>query len=190
MRCPWCRRMVPVPDRPYAAAARSTSVASRAPGDGTTRAVGRRLLQRTRAMRRRFRASVRPSEAAAPAPCGMQPAALTPSGQARRTTATGTAALRHGPRHRAGSPAAGEPTAGDSVLPCSRGRQPQGSDYIYSTAPLQLSTEYEIFINATDNSTLPPFINAIEIFSVISTTNVVTDSSDGTILADKLEHGN
>jgi hypothetical protein len=67
------------------------------------------------------------------------------------------------------------------------------SDSMYSTTPLRRSAQYEVFINATANSTLPPFINAIEIFSVISTTNVVTDSSDGTYVlavADVLEHGN
>jgi hypothetical protein len=54
------------------------------------------------------------------------------------------------------------------------------SDYSYSTAPLPASTRYNVSINATANSTLPPFINAIEVYSVISTTGVGTDSSDGT----------
>ncbi|KAF8727327.1 hypothetical protein HU200_018929 [Digitaria exilis] len=52
------------------------------------------------------------------------------------------------------------------------------SDSSYSTAPLPASTRYTIPINATANSTLPPFINAIEVYSVISTTNVGTESSD------------
>jgi hypothetical protein len=52
------------------------------------------------------------------------------------------------------------------------------SDYSYSTAPLPASTRYNVSINATANSTLPPFINAIEVYSVISTTGVGTDSSD------------
>nr|CAB3464672.1 unnamed protein product [Digitaria exilis] len=52
------------------------------------------------------------------------------------------------------------------------------SDSSYSTAPLPASTRYTIHINATANSTLPPFINAIEVYSVISTTNVGTESSD------------
>lgn len=37
---------------------------------------------------------------------------------------------------------------------------------------------YNISINATDNSTLPPIINAIEVFSVIPTTNIGTDLQD------------
>ncbi|GJM89512.1 hypothetical protein PR202_ga05713 [Eleusine coracana subsp. coracana] len=38
--------------------------------------------------------------------------------------------------------------------------------------------QYNISINATANSTLPPIINAVEVFSVISTTTVSTDSKD------------
>ncbi|CAL4978957.1 unnamed protein product [Urochloa decumbens] len=37
---------------------------------------------------------------------------------------------------------------------------------------------YDISINATANSTLPPTINAIEVFSVVPTTNIGTDSKD------------
>lgn len=39
---------------------------------------------------------------------------------------------------------------------------------------------YNISINATSNSTLPPIINALELFFVMSTTNFGTDSWDGT----------
>ncbi|CAL4894506.1 unnamed protein product [Urochloa decumbens] len=52
------------------------------------------------------------------------------------------------------------------------------SDASYSTAPMPAAARYTVNINATANSTLPPLINAIEVYSVISTTNVVTDSSD------------
>ncbi|TVU20522.1 hypothetical protein EJB05_36735, partial [Eragrostis curvula] len=38
--------------------------------------------------------------------------------------------------------------------------------------------QYIISLNATANSTLPPIINAMEIFSVIPTTTVATDSAD------------
>uniref|UniRef100_A0ACD5U192 Uncharacterized protein n=1 Tax=Avena sativa TaxID=4498 RepID=A0ACD5U192_AVESA len=38
--------------------------------------------------------------------------------------------------------------------------------------------QYNITINATANSTLPPIINAVEVFSVIPTTNLVTDVGD------------
>jgi hypothetical protein len=34
-------------------------------------------------------------------------------------------------------------------------------------------------LKATANSTLPPIVNAVEIFSVISTANVATDVQDG-----------
>ncbi|CAN6359868.1 unnamed protein product [Urochloa humidicola] len=52
------------------------------------------------------------------------------------------------------------------------------SDAVYSTKPLRSDTRYKVSINATANSTLPPIINAVEIFSIISTTNVGTDSQD------------
>ncbi|XP_062231938.1 putative leucine-rich repeat receptor-like protein kinase At2g19210 [Phragmites australis] len=50
--------------------------------------------------------------------------------------------------------------------------------FVYGMDPFRGSAQYDVSINATANSTLPPFINAIEVFSVISTTNVGTDSSD------------
>ncbi|CAL4901105.1 unnamed protein product [Urochloa decumbens] len=40
------------------------------------------------------------------------------------------------------------------------------------------STRYNVSIDATANSTLPPIINAVEIFTVISTTDVGTDLQD------------
>ncbi|OEL26034.1 putative LRR receptor-like serine/threonine-protein kinase [Dichanthelium oligosanthes] len=53
------------------------------------------------------------------------------------------------------------------------------SDSTYNSNPSRGFPHYNISINATANSTLPPMINAVEIFSVISTTNVGTDSQDG-----------
>ncbi|TVU20527.1 hypothetical protein EJB05_36740, partial [Eragrostis curvula] len=53
-----------------------------------------------------------------------------------------------------------------------------GSAAIYSTEPFPASAQYEVSINATANSTLPPIINAAEIFSIISTTNLGTDAPD------------
>jgi uncharacterized membrane protein YkvI len=51
---------------------------------------------------------------------------------------------------------------------------------IYSTSPSWGSDRYNVSINATAKSTLPPIINAVEVFYIISTTNVGTDSQDGT----------
>ncbi|TKW26262.1 hypothetical protein SEVIR_3G176500v4 [Setaria viridis] len=52
------------------------------------------------------------------------------------------------------------------------------SDAIYNHNPARGFPHYNISINSTANSTLPPMINAVEVFSVISTTNVGTDSQD------------
>uniref|UniRef100_K3Z3V9 Protein kinase domain-containing protein n=1 Tax=Setaria italica TaxID=4555 RepID=K3Z3V9_SETIT len=52
------------------------------------------------------------------------------------------------------------------------------TDATYNSNPYRGLAHYNISINATANSTLPPIINAIEVFSVISTTNVATDSQD------------
>ncbi|GJM89506.1 hypothetical protein PR202_ga05707 [Eleusine coracana subsp. coracana] len=45
--------------------------------------------------------------------------------------------------------------------------------------PYAIAHRYNISINATANSTLPPMINAIEVFSIITTTNAGTDAVDG-----------
>lgn len=50
---------------------------------------------------------------------------------------------------------------------------------VYSIVPFPASNQYDVSLNATINSTLPPIINAMEIFSIIPTTNAATDSSDG-----------
>ncbi|PNT72056.1 hypothetical protein BRADI_2g38948v3 [Brachypodium distachyon] len=47
----------------------------------------------------------------------------------------------------------------------------------YNSSPSRLN-RYNISINATSNSTLPPILNAVEVFSVIPTTNIGTDSQD------------
>ncbi|KAK3135028.1 hypothetical protein QOZ80_5BG0413730 [Eleusine coracana subsp. coracana] len=54
------------------------------------------------------------------------------------------------------------------------------SEAVYSTIPFQRGyTKYTLSLNATENSTLPPIINALEIFSVIPTSDVGTDPLDG-----------
>ncbi|XP_008647631.2 putative leucine-rich repeat receptor-like serine/threonine-protein kinase At2g19230 isoform X3 [Zea mays] len=52
------------------------------------------------------------------------------------------------------------------------------SGYVYGTRPYTNQIRYNVSIVKTDTSTLPPIINADEIFIVISTTNVGTDSED------------
>ncbi|GJN14988.1 hypothetical protein PR202_gb01872 [Eleusine coracana subsp. coracana] len=49
---------------------------------------------------------------------------------------------------------------------------------IYGERPYAIADRYKISINVTANSTLPPMINAIEVFSVITTTNAGTDAAD------------
>jgi hypothetical protein len=61
-----------------------------------------------------------------------------------------------------------------------RGYTPHRYTYtIHSISPMRGSPRYNFSMDATTNSTLPPIINAIEVFSVISTTNVGTYSQDG-----------
>ncbi|TVU20528.1 hypothetical protein EJB05_36741, partial [Eragrostis curvula] len=52
------------------------------------------------------------------------------------------------------------------------------ADYIYNENPLRDNPRYNFSLDATANSTLPPIINAVEVFSVISTANVATDPDD------------
>ncbi|KAK1699305.1 hypothetical protein QYE76_016002 [Lolium multiflorum] len=47
----------------------------------------------------------------------------------------------------------------------------------YRSQPFQYSS-YNLSIEATSNATLPPFINAAEVFTVFPTTNLGTDSQD------------
>ncbi|KAF6981696.1 hypothetical protein CFC21_000158 [Triticum aestivum] len=51
------------------------------------------------------------------------------------------------------------------------------SNAIYDTKPSRHSG-YNFSINATANSTLPPILNAVEVYYVIPTTNLGTDSQD------------
>ncbi|VAH12599.1 unnamed protein product [Triticum turgidum subsp. durum] len=51
------------------------------------------------------------------------------------------------------------------------------SNAIYDTKPSRHSG-YNFSINATTNSTLPPILNAVEVYYVIPTTNLGTDSQD------------
>ncbi|KAM0839454.1 hypothetical protein ACQ4PT_060304 [Festuca glaucescens] len=53
------------------------------------------------------------------------------------------------------------------------------SDIFFNSEPHQVSSgQYNFTLNATANSTLPPIINAAEIFTVVSTANLATDSKD------------
>ncbi|KAF6996941.1 hypothetical protein CFC21_013215 [Triticum aestivum] len=54
---------------------------------------------------------------------------------------------------------------------------------IYNSFP-SLKSHYNISIMPTARSTQPPIINAIEIYTVITTTNLGTDSVDGTFYSD------
>ncbi|XP_039800173.1 putative leucine-rich repeat receptor-like protein kinase At2g19210 [Panicum virgatum] len=64
------------------------------------------------------------------------------------------------------------------------------SDTIFNSNPVRGFPHYNVSINATANSTLPPMINAVEVFSVIPTTNVGTDSQDvSAITAIKAKYG-
>lgn len=50
---------------------------------------------------------------------------------------------------------------------------------LYNNEPHHGFSQYNFTIIATANSTLPPMINAFELFSVILTANVGTDNQDG-----------
>ncbi|VAH09522.1 unnamed protein product [Triticum turgidum subsp. durum] len=52
-----------------------------------------------------------------------------------------------------------------------------GVGVIYNEKPYR-DSNYNISINATANSTLPPILNALELFSIMSMTNFGTDSGD------------
>ncbi|XP_062231940.1 putative leucine-rich repeat receptor-like serine/threonine-protein kinase At2g19230 [Phragmites australis] len=52
------------------------------------------------------------------------------------------------------------------------------TDVIYDREPHQGFNQYNVSLNATANSTLPPIINAVEVFSVISTANIGTEAQD------------
>ncbi|KAM0843318.1 hypothetical protein ACQ4PT_057792 [Festuca glaucescens] len=48
----------------------------------------------------------------------------------------------------------------------------------YNTDPNHQFHQYNVSLNATANSTLPPILNALEVFSVLSTTGITTAPSD------------
>jgi len=56
------------------------------------------------------------------------------------------------------------------------------SDAIYNEEPTEYS-QFSVSLIPLANSTLPPIINAIELFSVISTTNLSTDTQDASAIA-------
>ena len=49
----------------------------------------------------------------------------------------------------------------------------------YSTSILEIAQKYDILISKIENSTLPPIINALEIYSVIDLSQSGTDKQDG-----------
>jgi hypothetical protein len=51
------------------------------------------------------------------------------------------------------------------------------SDLAYNS--LSRNSSYSLSVVATSDSTLPPILNAAEIFTVFPTTNLSTDSQDG-----------
>ncbi|XP_048546425.1 putative leucine-rich repeat receptor-like protein kinase At2g19210 [Triticum urartu] len=52
------------------------------------------------------------------------------------------------------------------------------TDAVFQRKPVHGFDRYEISLNATANSTLPPIINAVEVFSVLPTTGVPTAAQD------------
>ncbi|XP_073006812.1 putative leucine-rich repeat receptor-like protein kinase At2g19210 [Typha latifolia] len=52
------------------------------------------------------------------------------------------------------------------------------SNEIFSIIPSRGSPRYNVSINATSNSTLPPILNAVELFTVLGVTEIATDSGD------------
>ncbi|RZS28247.1 hypothetical protein BHM03_00061815, partial [Ensete ventricosum] len=55
------------------------------------------------------------------------------------------------------------------------------SDTIYSPTPLTPSLRYNWALNSTGLSTLPPILNAIEVYTPMFLKNTPTDSNDGTL---------
>uniref|UniRef100_A0ACD5U193 Uncharacterized protein n=1 Tax=Avena sativa TaxID=4498 RepID=A0ACD5U193_AVESA len=48
----------------------------------------------------------------------------------------------------------------------------------YNTDPQHAFSQYNVSLNATANSTLPPILNALEVFSVLPTSGITTAASD------------
>lgn len=55
------------------------------------------------------------------------------------------------------------------------------SDAIYSTTPLTPSLRYNWALNSSGMSTLPPILNALEVYAPMFFKNTPTDSDDGTL---------
>ena len=53
---------------------------------------------------------------------------------------------------------------------------------LYSPSPLTIANNYEVSIFKTENSTLPPILNAVEIYSVKNLSQSETDHQDGMLL--------
>lgn len=53
------------------------------------------------------------------------------------------------------------------------------TDAIYNDIPYHGFDKYNISLSATANSTLPPIINAVEVFLVLPTTGAATATQDG-----------
>ena len=53
---------------------------------------------------------------------------------------------------------------------------------LYRTSPLTITKKYEVSIFKTENSTLPPILNAVEIYSVKNLSQSETDQQDGILL--------
>ncbi|XP_072959113.1 putative leucine-rich repeat receptor-like serine/threonine-protein kinase At2g19230 [Typha angustifolia] len=52
------------------------------------------------------------------------------------------------------------------------------SGFVYGLNPYSRYSQYNVSITATNNSTLPPILNALEVFTVLYTTEMSTDSGD------------
>ena len=50
---------------------------------------------------------------------------------------------------------------------------------VYTPSILEMAQKHDILISKIENSTLPPIVNAIEIYSVIDLSQSVTDKQDG-----------
>ena len=50
---------------------------------------------------------------------------------------------------------------------------------MYSKSILEIAPKYDILISKIENSTLPPIINAVEVYSVIDLSQSRTDKQDG-----------
>ncbi|CAL9152928.1 unnamed protein product [Musa hybrid cultivar] len=56
--------------------------------------------------------------------------------------------------------------------------------YIYSVVPFKGYSRYQYLLHATSNSTLPPIINAFEVYSLMQLTQAATDSRDVDAMAE------